>query len=91
MGIYYQKVVYQDGTFGARLTRDAVPGSPTTQLRMGSSTQLNRLEKGYKPIFEMDGQRFRNEDHVRDHRGETTMRFIDKNTGQTMAAALTLP
>lgn len=90
IGIYYEKVAYDNGTFGARLTRDALPGSATTQLRMGNATQLFRLEKG-DTIFEMDGQRFRTDDEVRNHRGETTMRFIDGKSGRTMEASLTLP
>jgi S1-C subfamily serine protease len=90
IGIYYQKVPYQDGTFGARLTRDAVPGSPATQLRLASATPLYRLEKG-DTIFELDGQRFRTEDDVKNHRADTTMRFIDTKTGKTMDVALKLP
>jgi membrane-associated protease RseP (regulator of RpoE activity) len=46
IGIYYEKVANQDGTFVARLTRDAVAGSPTTQIRVATSPQLLRLEKG---------------------------------------------
>jgi S1-C subfamily serine protease len=90
IGIYYEKLTYQDGTFGARLTRNAVANSPAAQLRIGSSAQLYALQKG-DTIFEMDGQRFRTEDDARNHRFETTMRFINKNTGQTFEAALTLP
>jgi hypothetical protein len=90
MGIYYKKVPYQNGTFGAQLTRDAVPGSPATRIRMASSTQLFRLEQG-DTIFEMDDQRFLSEADVRNHRFETTMRFIDRNSGRTMAAAFALP
>ncbi len=90
IGIYYKRVNYQDGTFGAQLTRDAVPDSPVTRIRMGSTTQLYRLERG-DTILEMDGQRFRTDTDVRNHRFETTMQFIDNNTGQTVAGSLTLP
>ena len=57
---------------------------------MGSTTQLYRLERG-DTILEMDGQRFRTDTDVRNHRFETTMQFIDNNTGQTVAGSLTLP
>ena len=64
MGIHYRKVPYDNGTFGAQLTRDAAPGTPATQIRSASSPQLLRLERG-DTIFEMDGQRFRTDDEVR--------------------------
>jgi len=90
MGIYYKKVPYQDGTFGAQLTRDAVSGSPATQVRLEATPQPNRLEQG-DTIIEMDGQRFRTDAEVRNHRSETAIRFIDSRTGQTMAGSFTLP
>jgi serine/threonine-protein kinase len=90
IGIYYKKVYYQDGSFGAQLTRDAVPGSPAAQIRSAASTQRVRLERG-DTIFEIDGQRFRTDEEVRNHRLETTMRLIDRRTGRTIAGSLTLP
>jgi PDZ domain len=90
MGIYYKKVPYQNGTFGAQLTRDAVPGSPASQFVLGGSPQLSRLEQG-DTIFEMDAQRFQTDDDVRNHRSSTTFRFVDSRTGQTMAGSFTLP
>ncbi len=90
IGIYYKKVYYQDGTFGAQLTRDAVPSSPATQIRSTAFSQPIRLERG-DTIFEMDGQRFRTDDDVKNHRFDTTMRLIDSRTGRTIASSLTLP
>ena len=90
IGIYYKKVYYQDGTFGAQLTRDAVPSSPATQIRSAAFSQPIRLERG-DTIFELDGQRFRTDDDVKNHRYDTTMRLIDSRTGRTIAGSLTLP
>jgi hypothetical protein len=88
MGIYYSPVPYADGTFGARLTRDAAPGTPAGQIQL--STGPSRLEQG-DTIFEMDGLRFRTPADVRNHRAYTTMRFIDVRTGRTYGAAFNLP
>lgn len=90
IGIYYEKVPNSDGTFGARLTRNAVQGSPATRLRMVGANGFIYLERD-DTILEMDGQRFRTHDDVRNHRFETTMRFIDSRTGRIMNASLTLP
>jgi len=88
MNFYYRRVPYDNGTFGAQLTRDPVPGSPATQVWTG--TGYVRLEQG-DTIFEMDGIRFRTPDDVRNHRAYTTIRFIDSRTGQTMVAGFNLP
>jgi len=90
IGIYYKNVYYQDGSFGAQLTRDAVLGSPAAHIRSAASTQLVRLERG-DTIFEIDGQRFRTDDDVKNHRFDTTMRLIDSRTGRTISGSLTLP
>ena len=90
MGVYYRKVPYEDGTFGAQLTRDPVPGSPAAQIRSTANAQAYRLERG-DTIFEIDGQRFRTDLDVRSHRLESTIRFIDVRTGQIMAGSFTLP
>ena len=88
MGIYYTPVPYADGTFGARLTRDAAPGTPAGQIQL--STGPSRLEQG-DTIFEMDGLRFRTAADFRNHRAYTTMRFIDVRTGSTYGASFNLP
>jgi PDZ domain len=90
IGIYYEKVLYQGGTFGARLTRNPVVGSPARQFRIGAAPQLYYLEKG-DTILELDGQTFRTEADVSNHQSETTMRFIDKNTRQVYDGIITLP
>jgi hypothetical protein len=88
MGIYYQPVPYDNGTFGARLTRDAAGGTPAAQIRLSNGP--SRLERG-DTIFEMDGMRFRTPADFRNHRAYTTMRFIDSRTGRTYWASFNLP
>jgi hypothetical protein len=88
MGLYYEPVMYDNGTFGVRLTRDAVAGSPAHRIQL--STGPSYLEQG-DIIFEMDGQRFRSPDDVRNHRGRTTMKFVNIRTGETMSAWFDLP
>jgi len=81
LGIYYAKVPYGDGTFGARLTRPPVPGSPAAQLQ---------LEPG-DTIFMLDGVRFREPSDVLNHVEETSVVFINVRTNQPQSADVTLP
>ncbi|QEH31608.1 hypothetical protein OJF2_00730 [Aquisphaera giovannonii] len=81
LGIYYERVDYGDGTFGARLTRDAAPGTPAGTLG---------LEKG-DTIFALDGLRFRTPEDVLNHRAQTTIDFVNIRTGAPQNGSLVLP
>jgi len=81
LGIYYARVPYENGTFGARLTRPPVPGSPAAQLQ---------LEPG-DTIFMLDGLRFREPSDVLNHVDQTTVAFINVRTNQSQTAEVTLP
>ena len=78
VGIFYEQVRYQDGTFGARLTRDPSPGSPAAQLQ---------LEPG-DIVYDLDGQRFRHPSDVLGHRDQTTVRFINVRTNRSQDATV---
>ncbi len=81
LGITYEQVNYDNGTFGARLTQDPTPGSPAAQLQ---------LEPG-DTIFELDGIRFRQHQDVLNHTAWTTMRFINVRTNGVQSARVYIP
>jgi len=81
LGITYERVNYDNGTFGARLTQHHKPGSPAAQLR---------LEPG-DTIFELDGMRFRQPRDVLAHRAWTTMSFVNVRTGAAQGARVYIP
>lgn len=81
LGIYYEKVDYGDGTFGARLTRDAAPGTPGGSMG---------LEKG-DTIFALDDQRFRTPQDVLAHTQATKVDIVNVRTNQPQSATVNLP
>jgi hypothetical protein len=81
LGINYARVPLANGTFGARLTRNAPPNSPAGQLG---------LEEG-DMIVSMDDLPFTTPADVDNHYGDTSMIFINVRTGQPQAARLNLP
>ena len=81
LGITYEKVAYADGTFGARLVADPLPGTPAAQLQ---------LEPG-DTIFDLDGMRFRDTNDVLIHREWTTMWFINVRTNASQFAKVYIP
>jgi hypothetical protein len=76
LGIYYSQVPRANGTFGARLTRNAAPGTPAGQLS---------LEQG-DMIVSMDNLPFTSPNDVDSHYGDTSMIFVNVRTGQPQAA-----
>ena len=81
LGIYYEKVAYDDGTFGAKLTRAPEANSPAAQIG---------LEVG-DVVFMMDDQRFRTPQDVLSHVNNTSVTLIDVRTGQVEQAVVVLP
>lgn len=83
-GGYLQQVPYQQQapvTYGARLSRYPVAGSPCAYLQ---------LEPG-DMIVSLDNQPFRGPNDVLSHYGQTSMVFINVRTGQPQTANLNLP
>lgn len=81
LGVDYQPVHYHDGTFGARLTRPPLAGSPAAAFG---------LEPG-DIILELDGQRFRDPADLLAHRGETTIQLINVRNGHVQDGHFILP
>ena len=81
LGIYYQPVHYDDGTFGARLTGAPVPGTPASTLPLDTNDI----------VFLLNEQRFTTSDDLVKHFGPTTVGYIDSSTRSTQSGAITLP
>jgi hypothetical protein len=79
--IYYAKMPYEDGTFGARLTRAPEAGSPAAQIG---------LESG-DIVFMLDNVRFREEADVLNHVDSTSVTVIDVQTNQVLTRVAMLP
>lgn len=81
LGLHYEAVPYQDGTFGVKVTAFPAEGTPAHRL-------------GFEPgdvIFALDGQRFRSHDDVLAHRADTTVDFVNVRTNAVQNATVTLP
>jgi hypothetical protein len=81
LGITYERVPYNDGTFGARLIKAPKPGSPAAQVG---------LEPG-DIVFELDGMRFRTPQDVLAHVAQTTMLIVDVRTDRVMRVMVSIP
>jgi hypothetical protein len=81
LGITYEPIRYNDGTFGAKLVRDPTPGSPAARMR---------LETG-DTIYELDGTRFRQPQDVLNHRAWTIVRFVNVRTNGAQAMWIYVP
>jgi len=81
LGIYYSEVRYEDGTFGARITRPPVQGTPAGQLG---------LEPG-DIVYMMDNQRFRTHTDVLSHKADTTVNFVNVRTNAPQAMSVVIP
>jgi hypothetical protein len=81
LGITYVRVPYDNDTFGARLIRDPLPGSPAAQLQ---------FEPG-DTIFSLDGMRFRTPEDVLAHRQWTSVQFISVRTNRAQWARVYIP
>jgi len=81
LGIYYDRVRYENGTFGARLTSAPVPGKPASALPLDTNDV----------IFLLNDQRFTKSDDLLNHFGQTTVGYIDSSTNTTQSGTITLP
>jgi hypothetical protein len=63
LGIYYEKVPYTNGTFGARLTSDPIPNSPASQLPLDVGDVIYMLD-GKRMTATEDILRYGNPTHV---------------------------
>lgn len=81
LGIHYTKVTYQDGTFGARVSQAPHPGTPAAVMG---------LEVG-DIVLELDGERFRSERNVLEHRYKTTVKLINVRDQQVYISEVMIP
>jgi hypothetical protein len=81
LGIEYERVPFDNGTFGARLTSPPNAGSPAAELQ---------LEVG-DVVFELDGQRFTTEQDVLGHFDQTSVRIINVRDKQIYAFQVFIP
>jgi hypothetical protein len=81
LAIYYEPVRYDNGSMGVKISRPPAGNSPVASLQFDPGDV----------IFELDGQRFANPQDVLNHRGETTIDFIDVRTGERRQAVVNLP
>ena len=81
LGVFYTAVPYSDGTFGARLTKPPITGSPAF---------FSGLETG-DVVLTLDGAPFRVPADVVNHAALTLMRLIDVRSGQQNFVNLFLP
>jgi hypothetical protein len=63
LGIYYEKVPYTNGTFGAKLTADPIPNSPASQLPLDVGDVIYMLD-GKRMTAPEDILRYGNPTHV---------------------------
>jgi len=80
LGIYYQPVRYDDGTFGAKLTSAPVPGKPAATLPIDTDDV----------IFLLNDQRFTKSDDLLNHFGQTTVGYIDSSTNTTQSGTIAI-
>jgi hypothetical protein len=81
LGVYYERVPQDDGTFGARITRAPAANSPAG---------AGRLESG-DIILMLDSLPFHTEQDVLNHVAETTVSVIDVRTGRRTELVIQIP
>jgi hypothetical protein len=81
LGIYYLRVPYHDGTFGARLTQAPDKDKPAATLTIDTNDV----------IFLLNDQRFKKSDDLFNHFGPTTVGYIDSWTNTIQSGTITLP
>jgi hypothetical protein len=81
LGIYYLKVPYDNGTFGAKLTSSPVANSPASQL----SLDVGDI------IFMLDGQRFASPNDLVKHVNRTSVNYIDATTNTQKSGTINIP
>ena len=80
-GMHYQLIPNGDDTYGARLSRNASPGTPVGRIGLERGDMLLRI----------DGQVIRKPEDILAHYGRTTLEFINIRTGQTATEVIQLP
>lgn len=81
LGIVYVPISFNNGTFGLRLTRAPLPGSPASQLPLDAGDV----------VFALDGQRFANANDVANHVGLTAVDFVRAATNTLHRGNINLP
>jgi hypothetical protein len=81
LGIVYTKIRYQNGTFGARLKRDALRRTPAAAIG---------LEEG-DVVFALDDDRFVSTGDVLNHRAQTTVDFVNIRKGRPERRNVVIP
>jgi len=81
IGFFYTKVMKGDGTFGARVSRAPMAGTPAATIG---------LEVG-DIVIELDGEKFRSEQNVLEHRYRTTVRLINVRDNRIYDSEVMIP
>jgi hypothetical protein len=81
LGIFYLPVVYDNGTFGAKLTSAPVAGKPASALPIDTDDV----------IFLFENQRFKTLDDLLNRVGQTTVGYLDSATNTSQSATITIP
>ena len=81
LGIHYQLIPRNDGTFGARLSRTAFGNTPAAAIQLELGDMIIRL----------DGQPIRKPEDVLNHIDQTTIEFVNIRTGGVETRVVQLP
>ena len=81
LGVYYQPVRNNDGTFWVRITQPPAPNSPAAKLEFEPGDIITAL----------DDQTFRTPQDVLNHTQQTTIDFIDVRTKERRRANVFIP
>jgi hypothetical protein len=81
LGIIFELVPYDNGTIGARLTRDPTSDSPAAQIPLKTGDTL----------FSLNGSRFKSSNEVVGRKGRSTLEFIAARTGESRSASIVVP
>jgi hypothetical protein len=81
LGIIFEPVPYDNGTIGARLTRDPQPDSPVAQIPL----------KTGDTVFSLNGMRFKSQNEIVGRKGRSTLEFIAARTGESRSASIVVP
>lgn len=90
LGVSYQLVRMQNGTLGARVEKQPQDGVPATRIQVSGTSGYTYLEPG-DIILNLDGMPFQSPNDVLGHRQQTTIRFQDGRSNQTMDGVLFIP
>jgi hypothetical protein len=81
LGIYYDPVKRRDKTYGLRVVKDPLPGTPAARLQLGVGDV----------ILKLNGKPIRSPDDVLNRRKLTTVEYFDMTRNERRKAKVMLP